>query len=204
MTLVSIIIPTYNRCDLLMGRSLPSALGQAHAETEVLVVGDGTDQATCEAMATIADPRVRFWNLPHAEYPERPIWRWQVLGIEALNWGLEQARGEWIAVLGDDDALEPNMLEVLLAASDGYDVIYGKSLIEGAAGRTYGTWPPGHGAFCDGANIRRNQGYRYDRGCIDRGLPEDADLWVRMLADGRTFRLVERIVHHYYPAGPPR
>jgi glycosyltransferase involved in cell wall biosynthesis len=201
--LVSIIIPTYQRRDLLINRSLPSALAQTHTDIEVLVVGDGTDDATVQAMSQVTDPRVRFWNLPHASYPTNPHARWQLLGIEALNFGLEQARGEWIAVLGDDDRLEPDMLDVLLAESDGYDVVYGQSLIEDGTGRIYGTWPPGHAAFTDGANLRRNQGYRYDRDCILRHLPEDADLWIRMLADGRKFRLVERIVHHYYPAGPP-
>ena len=198
---VSIVIPTWNRRDLLMTRSLPSALAQTHTDLEVLVVGDGTDEATCEAMAAVTDPRVRFWNLPHAEYPADRRARWQIAGIDALNFGLEQARGEWIAALGDDDAMEPDMLAVLLDASEGYDVVYGQSLVEDGTGRVFGTWPPGHAAFCDGAVIRRNQGYRYDRTCIERSLPEDADLWIRMLADGRRFRLVERIVHHYYPCG---
>ncbi len=201
MTLVSIVIPTYNRCDLLMERSLPSALAQTHPGIEVLVVGDGTDSATCDAMAALHNQRVRFWNLPHAPYPLDPQQRWQLAGIDALNFGLEQACGTWVAALGDDDALEPDMVEVLLAASEGADVVYGVSVVENGSGLTYGSWPPGHGAFTDGANIRRNQGYRYERACVERGLPEDGDLWVRMLADGRRFRLVERVVHHYYPHG---
>jgi glycosyltransferase involved in cell wall biosynthesis len=202
VTLVSFVIPTFNRRELLMGRSLPSVLRQTHADIEALVVGDGTDDATVAAMAGVTDPRVRFWNLPHAEYPVEPRAHWWVVGIEALNFGLDQARGEWVAALGDDDELEPDMVEVLLAASDGYDLVYGQSSTCDGSERVFGWLPPGPENFCDGANIRRNQGYRYDRGCIQRHLPEDADLWVRMLAEGRRFNFVERIVHHYYPTGP--
>src|ERR1017187_21210 len=111
LPLISIIIPTYYRRDLLISRSLPSALAQTHSQIEVLVVGDGTDQGTCDDVMVLAseDSRVQFWNLPHAQYPSDTVERWQVLGIEALNFGLDQARGEWVAALGDDDWLECDM-----------------------------------------------------------------------------------------------
>ena len=93
MPLVSFVVPTYNRRELLRDRSLPSLLGQTHTDIEVLVVGDGTDRGTCDDVAVLAseDPRVQFWNLPHAEYPSDTVERWQVLGLEALNFGLDQA-----------------------------------------------------------------------------------------------------------------
>jgi hypothetical protein len=42
-------------------------------------------------------------------------------------------------------------------------------------------------------------GYRYDPACIERGLPEDGDLWDRMVAGGVRFTMVDKVVHHYYP-----
>jgi hypothetical protein len=42
-------------------------------------------------------------------------------------------------------------------------------------------------------------GYRYDPECISRGLPEDGDLWNRMVAGGVTFAFVPTVVHHYWP-----
>ena len=111
MTLVSVIIPTYNRAALLMGRALPSVLAQTHAELDIHVVGDGTDQATVDALATVTDPRVQFTNLPHAEYPEDPEARWCAMGVPAINYGLATARGEWVSVLADDDSLPPDAIE---------------------------------------------------------------------------------------------
>lgn len=202
--LVSIVIPTYNRPDLLLGRSLPSALAQTHRNIEVLVVGDGTDQRTVYEVEKLCaeDVRVRFWNLPHRTYPQQREKAWLILGIDALNHGLEQARGSWVMALGDDDAVTPDMVEVLLAHGEGADVVYGQSVLrENGLIRMIGTWPPITGAFCDGANIRRNQGYYYDPACLARGVPEDADLWDRMRGDGRRFTLVPRVVHYYFPHG---
>lgn len=198
MTLVSVIVPTYNRRDLLMDGCLPSILGQTHAELDVHVVGDGTNQATVEAMAAVTDPRVRFTNLPHQVYPEDLGQKWCVLGLEALNYGLDTARGEWIAALADDDTWEYDAIASLLAAAqrEKVDFAYGKS--QTPLGQMYGHWPPGAMNFTDGSYVyRASLGFRYDRACIERGLPEDADMWLRMIAAGVTFTFVDQIVMHY-------
>lgn len=200
MTLVSVIVPTYNRRELLMTRSLPSIVNQTHRELEILVVGDGTDQDTVDAMAGYEDPRAAFTNLPHQVYPEDDGQKWCVLGLEALNWGLDHATGEWIAALADDDAWEPDAIEVLLrtAIDRGVDFAYGQSVTP--RGQMYGHWPPGAMNFTDGSYVYRNgMGYRYDPGCIGRGLPEDADLWLRMIATGVTFAFIRKTVMRYYP-----
>jgi glycosyltransferase involved in cell wall biosynthesis len=197
--MISVIIPTYNRTRLLVERCLPSVFAQTVQDQEILVVGDGTEQATVDAMA---DLPVRFWNLPHYEYPANPLDRWGLLGLAALNFGLDQARGEWIAVLADDDEWTPDHHEVLLSASEDVDHVYGISdtYKEGQpTGQLYGAWPPGPGQFCNGANLyRASLGYRYDLGCRSRGRNGDEDLWLRMMADGVRFRFVPQIVHHYH------
>lgn len=197
--MISVIIPTYNRTRLLVERCLPSVFAQTIQDQEILVVGDGTEQATVDAMAGLP---VRFWNLPHQDYPEDPLDRWGLLGLNALNFGLDQAKGEWIAVLADDDEWTPDHHEVLLNASEGVDHVYGQSdtYKNGQPiGQLYGKWPPGDGQFCNGANLyRASLGYRYDLDCRSRGLNGDADLWTRMARDGVRFRFVPRVVHHYY------
>ncbi len=200
MTLVSVVVPTYNRTDLLLTRCLPSILGQTHQELEVLVVGDGTEQATVDVMATYPDARVRFWNLPHQQYPEDDGQKWCVLGLEALNFGLDNATGDWIATLADDDEWTPDMVELLLAKAiaENVDFAYGSS--KTPHGQGYGFWPPSAMNFCDGSYVyRRSLGYRYDPECIKRGLPEDADLWVRMIEGGVTFTYLPKVIHHYFP-----
>ena len=41
-------------------------------------------------------------------------------------------------------------------------------------------------------------GYRFNP--QSTGTPADWELWSRMIADGRRWRFVDRIVHRYYPA----
>ena len=42
---VTVILPTHKRPELLRSRSLPAVVGQTHAKLEVLVIGDGPDPA---------------------------------------------------------------------------------------------------------------------------------------------------------------
>lgn len=202
--LISVIIPTYNRTRLLVERCLPSVFAQTVQDQEIIVVGDGTEQATVDAMAYL--PPIRFWNLPHQDYPSDFTHRWGLLGLNALNFGLDQAKGEWIAVLADDDEWTSDHHEVLLAASDGFDHVYGMAdtYKHGKpTGQMYGAWPPGPGQFCNGANLwQRSLDYRFGLDCWDRNLPGDADLWTRMVADGVRFRFVPQTVLHYHRNWP--
>lgn len=98
--LISIIIPTYNRPQLLP-RAVKSALEQTVDDLEVVVVDDAS-----------AEPV----NLP--EHPRLKIVRLSVnSGIAtARNAGALAARGRWLAYLDDDDQLLPHMAEVSLEA----------------------------------------------------------------------------------------
>ena len=52
--LISVVIPTYQRPNLLMNRSLPSALAQSYGNMEVVVVVDGPDPETVNALRELA------------------------------------------------------------------------------------------------------------------------------------------------------
>lgn len=208
MTLVSVVIPTYNRTDVLFSRALPSVFDQSHRNLDVHIVADGMRGEELEQLEhrieDLHDSRVTLWNIPRQSYPDDPQTSWCLLGLNARNYGLDHARGEWIAPLDDDDSWTDDHIETLLQAaiSKGVDFAYGRSIAHWADGRTssYGGWPPGHFQFCDGAQLYRNgMGYRYDPACVERGLPEDGDLWDRMVAGGVSFTFVEKVVHHYYP-----
>lgn len=211
MAKVSIIIPTHRRPKLLLERSLPSVREQkTHHELEILVVGDATDDESVEGMRKVMDedPRVHFWNLPKQKLPDGPPGLvWGLIGLEARNYGHDQATGEYVGGLDDDDEFTPDHVEVLVRAIEWNDVdfAYGRSIAYKSGGRiqSYGHWPPGYAAFCDGAAIwKRSLGYRYDpAGPMERGLPEDGDLWERMVKDLglERFFFVDQVVHYYYP-----
>lgn len=100
---VSVVIPTRNR-PALVARAVAGALAQTFTDLEVIVVIDGPDPATCEALAAIADPRLRTLRLETS-----------VGGAEARNLGVREGRGEFIAFLDDDDEWLPNKLAAQLA-----------------------------------------------------------------------------------------
>lgn len=208
---VSAIIPTYMRADLLVKRALPSVFAQTlWPEQEVIVVGDGTDQKTVDAVTEMQrhHTELRFWNLPHYDYPEDFATRWGMVGIPAINFGIEQAQGDWVAVMGDDDEWTPDHHEVLLEAAErtGADHVYGiaETYKNGQRiGQRYGSWPPGDAAIAHGANLwRRSLGYRFDPDSNYRGKTSDADMWERMYADGVKFHFEKKVVLKYHRNWP--
>jgi glycosyltransferase involved in cell wall biosynthesis len=96
MTDVSILIPTHRHVAFLP-YAIRSALDQEGAEVEVLVVGDGVEDATREVISGFEnDPRVRFFDLPKGPRLGE-AYRHRIL--------LEEARGRIVSYLSDDDIL---------------------------------------------------------------------------------------------------
>jgi hypothetical protein len=127
--LVTILITTYHRPELLRERAIPSVLGQTHTNLECIVIGDAASEETAEAVASFDDPRVRFVNLPsRGPYPENFEDAWLVWGGTPYNTGLRLSRGRWIGFVSDDDALAPTHTASLLelARSTRAELAYGQ------------------------------------------------------------------------------
>ena len=103
MAAISVVIPTYNRARLLED-SIDSALSQTRPPDEIVVVDDGSTDATPEVLARFA-PRVRAVRQDNAGE------------AAARNRGVAEARGPWIAFLDSDDLWEPDALARLEAAA---------------------------------------------------------------------------------------
>jgi glycosyltransferase involved in cell wall biosynthesis len=102
--LVSVIIPTFNRRDLVL-EAIDSVLTQTYPNLEVVVIDDGSTDGTGKAIAAryAGEPRVRSTWQANAE---RSV---------ARNAGIGQARGEFVAFLDSDDWWLPEKLEKQLA-----------------------------------------------------------------------------------------
>ena len=96
---VTAVIPTRGR-PVLAERAVRSALAQDFPDFEIVVVIDGPDPETSEAMRLIKDDRLRVVELKE-----------NAGGSEARNIGVRFARGNWVAFLDDDDEWLPGKLE---------------------------------------------------------------------------------------------
>lgn len=95
---VSVIVPTYNRADML-GAAVRSILDQAYADYEIIVADDGSTDNTQTRVADVAGP-IRYLRLQHSGRPS-----------VARNRAIAVAQGELIAFLDDDDLWIPDKLE---------------------------------------------------------------------------------------------
>ena len=101
--LVSVIIPTFDRAHLV-GHAIRSVLTQTLRDLEVIVVDDGSIDATVAMVEAIRDPRIRVIRHPRNR------------GIPATrNTGLAAAAGRYIAWLDSDDLARPDRLAVQVA-----------------------------------------------------------------------------------------
>lgn len=106
--LVSIVIPTHNRVELL-SRAVKSALNQTYTNIEINVVSDGSTDGTDNVMEDFcaADSRVHFYSY----YPAKG-------GNHARNVGIENSKGEYIAFLDDDDEWHADKINKQLKVFD--------------------------------------------------------------------------------------
>lgn len=98
---VSIILPTYNRVDVI-GRAVASILLQTHQDWELLVIDDGSNDGTVERLDGL-DPRIRFIRQANQ-------------GVAtARNTGIAAATGRFIAFMDSDDEWRPQFLALTTA-----------------------------------------------------------------------------------------
>jgi len=109
--LISIVIPVYNRADMI-GRTVEGCLAQTYPEIEIVLVDDCSTDGLGDALAPfLRERRVRL--VSHAKNK----------GVSAArNSGVEAAKGDLIAFLDSDDVWLPTKLErqmALIKAHDG-------------------------------------------------------------------------------------
>lgn len=107
MPLVSVIIPTRNRCALLQ-RALKSVISQSFDNFEIIIINDNSTDDTASAVESFSDPRIAIISLKTCGG-----------GAVARNKGIQSARGTYIAFLDDDDTWEPLKLERQIAQLQG-------------------------------------------------------------------------------------
>ena len=128
---VTIGIPTYNRLGY-MKEAFASALAQTYPDIEVFISQNPHPERHireeiaeyCQEFAS-RDPRVRYQLRPRNLGQD-----------ENYQWIVDNARGDYVLLIGDDDRLLPNAIETLVSVlTPDAAVVFGRRHIIDAEGR---------------------------------------------------------------------
>lgn len=100
--LITVIMPAYNSARYISA-TIESVLNQTFNDYELLVINDYSSDTTADIVKNYVDMdgRIRLINLPtNRGAPAGP-----------RNYGIEEARGKWIAFIDSDDIWHPAKLE---------------------------------------------------------------------------------------------
>lgn len=201
---VSVLIPAYN-AESTVESAVDSILRQTYADFELVIVDDGSTDGTSACLDAYSkrDPRVRVIHTPNRRI------------IEALNNGIGECSGEFIARMDADDISHPRRLEMQVALMDARpDVsvcsclvrMFPRQQLLGGLVR-YEQWlnslvtpeqierdmfvesPVAHPSVM----LRRSElvglgGYQ------EHGWAEDYDLWLRYFTAGKRFAKVDKVL----------
>lgn len=122
--LVSVVIPVYNQGEKLMA-TLNSVLNQTHINIEVLVVDDGSEEDIECTVKTLHDDRIHYYRLPHRN------------ANVSRNYGIQMAKGKYVAMLDADDLWEINHLAdcIKTLKQTGADGLYGDLILRYTSGK---------------------------------------------------------------------
>jgi len=197
-----VLLPVYN-AEATLPEALESLKSQTLQDFEVVAVDDGSADLSPDILASWGDPRLRVLSRPHEGL------------IPALNLGLSQCRGQYIARMDADDIASQHRLErqVRPLAEDPETSVVSclvRTFSEQAVGqgfRVYEDWLNGlqtHEDICreifiespiphPSAVVRREE-INALGGYEERGWPEDYDLWLRYHLAGRRFAKVPEVL----------
>lgn len=182
----TVLMPAYNAAAHISG-ALGDLLTQTFRDFEIVVVDDGSTDRTSEVARKFSDPRIRLFQLPE-----------NAGLVAALNAGLAEARGEWIARQDADDRCRRDRLARQHAAilSHPHAILhYSRATLINQYGWWRGTLRPP----TDDAGLRWDLCFRNavphtsavfptklvrDRGYAGDNVTADYELWSCLLREG--------------------
>ena len=197
---VSILIPTYNRANLVP-RAIESVLAQTYKDFEIIVVDDGSTDHTAQVLEAYKD-RIKYIYKPNG-------------GVSsARNLGLKHANGDFLVFLDSDDIIYPEKLQIqsdYLAKHPQIDVVCSawkeidndnlsierdykpekpEKILEKLIWESYAF--PIHAAMLRRSCLKKVPEF-------DTNLPasEDTDFWVRLALAGYKFGCTPELVCEY-------
>lgn len=203
---VSVITTAFN-VGPFIGETIRSVLAQSVPDFELLVIDDSSTDETLAQVAKFDDPRIRVFQCSHRG------------AAGAANYGLAQARGNFVAFLDGDDLWKPQNLERQLDVMQAHpecEMTFGLSRMVDEAGDDLGpTSRVAHGSlgeadlvvenFCSNGSavmLRRSAVDRVGGFSTEVGSCCDYDYWLRVAhGRGRNVRCVPEVLVLYRRRG---
>lgn len=183
--LFSIVVPTYNRADLIV-KTIQSLLAQSAPDFEIIVVDDGSTDNTEEIVRPFEGERFRYVKKNNAER------------AAARNFGAALAKGKYVNFFDSDDLALPNHLQAAAAVlrkhpdAEWFHLGYAWADPDGQVFREVNSFSgetlnplicAGNPLSCNGVFIRtdiiRANPFNEDRAL---SASEDYELWCRLTA----------------------
>jgi glycosyltransferase involved in cell wall biosynthesis len=195
---VSVLLPVFNGADAL-ALAIRSVLVQTLKDFELIIVNDGSTDGTLDVARSFADPRIRVIDL-------------ETNGglVNALNIGLAEAQGQFLARMDYDDICAPERLQRQVDAMSGTDAVICGSAIQpfGAIRGKAIVYPredaqiratlPVVSPFAHPAVMMRTE-VCCRLGYLASALHcEDYDLWWRMAGEGVMMNLPDVMLHYRF------
>jgi glycosyltransferase involved in cell wall biosynthesis len=98
--LVSVVMPVYN-AEKYLKPAIDSILNQSYTDLDIVIVNDGSTDNSKNIIKSYQDPRIRYFE--NAQNSGIVVTR---------NRGLEEARGDYIAVMDSDDLAAPDRMKI--------------------------------------------------------------------------------------------
>lgn len=189
--LVSVVMATFNEPPDYIVQSVQSILDQTLSDFELLLIDDSTNMDTVRTVDTLAmsDTRIKL-----IRYSQR------IGFVPALNIGLKQAQGKYIARMDGDDISVPDRFELqvsylesnpdIAVVGGAMDIINEKSEI--TSHRNYATTPRKTRLFGLIRSPLAHPTVMMRKSIIERGFyydeafkkAEDLELWLRLIKNG--------------------
>lgn len=193
--LVSIILPVYNG-EKYLSQAIESCLNQTHNNIELIIVNDCSTDSTLTIANRYAEMDYRIRIINNKENKKLPA---------SLNFGHNEAKGDYITWTSDDNIYELNALEVLLneILDNKADIVYSNfALIDEKENKLREVELLGieniiFGNFIGCCFLYKKEVYKRNNGFDEKlFLVEDYDFWLRAISHSY-FSQIKKCLYRY-------
>lgn len=101
MPLLSVVIPSYNH-ELYIEKAIKSVLNQTYDNIELIIIDDGSKDKSVDIIKSVKDERIKL------------VCQQNSGAHNAINKGLEMAKGEYLAILNSDDIYDKKRFQIMI------------------------------------------------------------------------------------------